>query len=171
MGMDKEDTGVYELEPIELEIEPFVDGSTYQVDTRTLQRVWRRCASIYGVRFCVSLKVYINGVYACVSIAGYERCFGIGGNGCFNFEYGIARLRVCITNFRRRRGRICFELVVRACVGVKIPFDGTLQKCKTIFREEFCIPFFRADLVTVAEMSEEDQLRQLQVLSSLLEEE
>jgi hypothetical protein len=154
--------------PVELRIEPFEDGRTYSVPA--VQSLWSACKTVFGVRFCVSIKVHINGVHMCVSVAGFEQCFGIGGNGCFDFEMGVARVGVCISDFNYKNGHVCFEFKVRGCVGVKIPFDGTVQKCKTLFEEDVCVPIPTLEAVEGEGLSEEEQLSKLQILSTLLDQ-
>jgi len=83
--------------PTDFKIVAFTDGQTYS--SPSVLNVWSACETFFGVKFCVSIKVHINGVQMCLSVAGYERCFGIGGNGCFDFELGVARVGVCISDF------------------------------------------------------------------------
>jgi len=91
--------------PTDFKIVAFTDGQTYS--SPSVLNVWSACETFFGVKFCVSIKVHINGVQMCLSVAGYERCFGIGGNGCFDFELGVARVGVCISDFSYSNGKVC----------------------------------------------------------------
>jgi len=154
-----------DFKPFSVQVEVFEDGQKYS--TPSVLNVWSACKTIFGVRFCVSIKAHINGVHMCVSVAGFEQCFGIGGNGCFDFEMGVARIGVCIGDFTYSGGQICFNFKIRGCVGVKIPFDGSVQKCKTLWQEYVCVPLFAFDEAQIIESSEEKQLEFLQTFSRL----
>ncbi|MEW6406746.1 MAG: hypothetical protein AB1649_33615, partial [Chloroflexota bacterium] len=95
------------FKPLNIKVEAFEDGKVYSAPS--VLNVWSACKTIFGVRFCVSIKAHINGVQMCVSIAGYEQCFGIGGNGCFDFEMGLARVGICISDFSYSNSKICFD--------------------------------------------------------------
>ncbi|WP_438423383.1 hypothetical protein [Aquimarina macrocephali] len=143
-------------------LEVFEDGKVY---TDFNSRVdWEKCKSFLGVKFCIRVSVTPSGgIKLCASIAGYEKCFAISGNGCFSFQpISIAKLKVCISDWSIEGGRICFRIKVEICV--KVPIWG--WKCVTLVNTKICIPIPAKGGLQLDSHSEQDQLLHLQLLSS-----
>lgn len=143
-------------------LETFVEGKVYtDFNSRS---DWEKCKSFLGVKFCVKVGVSPDGkIRLCASVAGYEKCFAVSGNGCFSFQpVSVAKIEICVSDWKIESGRICFRIKLQICV--KVPFIG--WKCISFVNTTLCIPLPSKDLKALSEYSEHEQLLHLQLLSA-----
>lgn len=144
------------------------DGKHYKELSN--QVVWQRCTTLLDVDFCAKFTVSyipVPGVAFCGSIAGQELCLGIGGNGCIQIGEGLI-IGLCIDDFKQDDKGLSFHYAIKLCVGIEIPFDGSIEHCEDMWSGQLSIPFLSpATRQAIAGMAAHERLVHKRMLGLL----